>query len=63
MAVGCFFINLANSTCSSTEFQCVKSGSCIPIKFKCDTFNDCTDKSDEAGCPSKCNHNHESKVY
>ncbi|XP_050429551.1 uncharacterized protein LOC126838845 isoform X3 [Adelges cooleyi] len=38
--------------CSSEEFEC-KSGECIPMRFICDSFTDCTDGSDES--PQRCN--------
>ena len=31
------------------EFQC-RSGQCVPIEKKCDTFDDCDDRSDELDC-------------
>lgn len=33
--------------CSTGEFQC-DDGGCIDERFKCDTFPDCTDESDES---------------
>lgn len=38
--------------CSSEEFEC-KSGECIPARFLCDSYVDCTDGSDES--PVNCN--------
>lgn len=38
--------------CSNDEFEC-KSGECVPVRFLCDSFADCTDGSDES--PEKCN--------
>ncbi|XP_060588465.1 mucin-2-like isoform X1 [Ruditapes philippinarum] len=34
-----------------SQFQC-GNGSCIPISWRCDSLNDCTDNSDESGCSS-----------
>ena len=46
--------NCKTATCNlKTEFQCVKSGRCLPKKWRCDNENDCADKSDEANCPKK----------
>ncbi len=33
-----------------TEFACTDGG-CVDITYKCDTFDDCFDASDELGCP------------
>lgn len=38
--------------CSSEEFEC-KSGECVPVRFLCDSYTDCTDGSDES--PERCN--------
>lgn len=35
-----------SEACSNEEFQCY-SGECIPTRFLCDSFSDCTDGSDE----------------
>lgn len=32
---------------SNEEFEC-KSGECIPARFLCDSYADCTDNSDES---------------
>ena len=46
-----FFIeNVSQKNCTAAQFQCKSSGFCIPTKFKCDSFNDCDDKSDERDC-------------
>uniref|UniRef100_A0A0N7ZD25 Uncharacterized protein n=1 Tax=Scylla olivacea TaxID=85551 RepID=A0A0N7ZD25_SCYOL len=39
--------------CSHDEFQCVTSGTCVPISWHCDSVEDCSDGSDEANCPLK----------
>lgn len=38
--------------CTDEEFEC-KSGECIPSRFLCDAYTDCTDGSDEL--PERCN--------
>ena len=38
--------------CSANQFQCV-DGKCIPIHYKCDSYIDCFDRSDEWGCRGK----------
>lgn len=38
---------------NSTQFQCVSTRRCIPIRLKCDHQHDCRDRSDEANCSSK----------
>lgn len=38
--------------CSNEEYEC-KSGECIPARFLCDSYVDCTDGSDES--PATCN--------
>lgn len=41
------------SDCPDDKFQC-RDGGCIPKRWRCDSFADCNDKSDEDKC-SKCN--------
>ena len=47
-----FLINLfilyifPDKACGISEFRCT-SGNCIPLKWRCDQENDCTDNSDE----------------
>lgn len=36
--------------CTEKDFKCA-NGDCIPMKWKCDDYNDCRDKSDELNCP------------
>jgi Low-density lipoprotein receptor domain class A len=52
----------AFSRCSAGEFECVNgtshNGPCISLSAKCDSFNDCSDASDEIGCmEEKCQGN------
>jgi len=37
-------------TCPLSEWQC-NSSQCIPLRWRCDGSFDCTDRSDEVGCP------------
>ena len=36
--------------CQSWEYQCKKSGECVPISFLCDFKRHCEDGSDEEEC-------------
>lgn len=36
--------------CEENQFQC-KNERCIPVLWRCDEDDDCTDNSDEEGCP------------
>ena len=42
----------AQRKCRANEFKC-ESGQCIHQNWKCDFERDCTDGSDEKGCPKK----------
>uniref|UniRef100_A0A182RW24 Sortilin-related receptor n=1 Tax=Anopheles funestus TaxID=62324 RepID=A0A182RW24_ANOFN len=46
-------------TCGLHEFRC-DSGTCIPKRFVCDGYSDCTGGEDEANCPSQklCSNNY-----
>merc|ERR1712154_526721 len=46
--------------CNGTDFQC-KNGQCIQDDWVCDTEADCTDGSDEVGCPTDCSGSHQLK--
>ena len=49
-----------NHQCPRTEeqFQC-HSGHCIPGSYRCDQDRDCSDASDEMGCPFQSCHDYE----
>jgi Low-density lipoprotein receptor domain class A len=40
----------SNCGCGDEMFECHSSKKCIPLKWRCDSFNDCLDKSDETNC-------------
>lgn len=46
------FSCLAGVSCDPKQFQCVRSGKCIPEGWYCDGDNDCGDRSDESNCTS-----------
>jgi hypothetical protein len=37
--------------CNADEFKCDTTDQCFPFSWKCDGIVDCSDDSDEAGCP------------
>lgn len=43
----------AERQCTVSEFRCVKDGKCINEAYRCDSTEDCSDRSDEEGCPPK----------
>jgi hypothetical protein len=46
-----FFHYLA-ATCNPTAELTCDNGDCFPQSFRCDGDNDCSDSSDEQGCPT-----------
>ena len=36
--------------CEESEFTCTSNGACIPLKWQCDSEEDCLDASDEQNC-------------
>lgn len=40
--------------CKADQFRCMDNGECIPMKWKCDGNEDCTDGSDEKKCKKVC---------
>jgi len=43
------FIEGAKAKCEESQFQC-SNGRCIPLLWKCDGDEDCSDGSDESAC-------------
>lgn len=41
----------AKQVCQDNEFEC-DNGNCIDGSWVCDSFNDCSDRSDEVECPN-----------
>ncbi|XP_076975688.1 CD320 antigen [Tamandua tetradactyla] len=37
-------------SCAPTDFQCLSSGLCVPLAWRCDGDQDCLDGSDEGEC-------------
>lgn len=37
-------------TCPQDHFPCKSTGNCLPIEFRCNGKDECTDRSDELGC-------------
>lgn len=40
--------------CKADQFRCLDNGECIPMKWKCDGNEDCSDGSDEKKCKKVC---------
>ncbi|XP_070577710.1 polycystin-1-like protein 2 [Ptychodera flava] len=49
--VEAFPVDRCPAECESNEFEC-GDGECLPASWECDGTNDCTDSSDENGCPT-----------
>uniref|UniRef100_A0A8B9C169 Very low density lipoprotein receptor n=1 Tax=Anser brachyrhynchus TaxID=132585 RepID=A0A8B9C169_9AVES len=47
-----FFIEGARAKCEESQFPC-SNGRCIPLLWKCDGDEDCSDGSDESACVKK----------
>jgi hypothetical protein len=43
---------VAPNRCGSDQFACASGTGCVPIAARCDTTPDCSDGSDESGCPT-----------
>lgn len=44
-----YFIEGARTKCEESQFPC-SNGRCIPLLWKCDGDEDCSDGSDESAC-------------
>ncbi|CAJ0607490.1 unnamed protein product [Cylicocyclus nassatus] len=50
-------LDCSAKSCSSSEFQCRSTRTCVPDVVRCDGWKDCLDGSDELNCPTR-NHPH-----
>lgn len=49
----CYFSFPDYPTCDELSFQC-DNKRCVPLKYVCDSDDDCRDNSDERNCPNTC---------
>ena len=47
---GAYLSAILQGQCQSWEYQCKRSGECVPISFLCDFKRHCEDGSDEEEC-------------
>lgn len=47
-------VTTTKPSCPSGKFQC-RNGKCIDTKWRCDSYDDCRDMSDELNCPCHSN--------